>query len=87
MPRGAAHLETGKLGHDGHGFLLLMDGGGRWRLDITRSQRKLVGEQVIVRGTRADFDLLDVHKIWQAGEPEPRTMYEALICLLGNFKT
>jgi hypothetical protein len=63
MPRGARHIETGILRVGRWGYELEMEGGGAWRLDVTRSVRRLVGQRVTVEGTRAGFDLLDVRKM------------------------
>jgi hypothetical protein len=63
MPRGARHIETGILRVGRWGYELEMEGGGAWRLDVTCSVRRLVGQRVTVEGTRAGFDLLDVSKM------------------------
>lgn len=86
MPKGTVHLVEGTLGFDRYTHILRVDGGGRWQLDIGRSVRSLIGKRVMVRGTRAGFDLLDVTKIWLAGEPEPRTMREIVAHLIAEFR-
>ena len=63
MPRGTRHVETGILRVGRWGYELEMVGGGAWRLDVTRSVRRLVGQRVTVEGTRSGFDLLDVTKM------------------------
>lgn len=63
MPRGARHVETGILRVGRWGYELEMEGGGAWRLDVTRSVQRLIGQRVIVEGTRAGFDLLDVTRV------------------------
>lgn len=63
MPRGARHIETGTLRVGRWGYELEMEGGGVWRLDVTGSVRRLVGQRVTVEGTRAGFDLLDVTRM------------------------
>ncbi len=68
MPRGMRHIETGTLRTGCWGYSLHVDGGGIWELDVRRSPRKLLGTRVIVEGTRAGFNLLDVSRIVPAGE-------------------
>ena len=63
MPRGTRHVETGILRVGRWGYELEMEGGGAWRLDVTGSVRRLIGHRVIVEGTRAGFDLLDVTRL------------------------
>ena len=71
MPKGARHIETGILRPGCWGYSLHMDGGGIWELDVTSSPRKFLGRRVTVEGTRAGFNLLDVTRIWPAGEMPP----------------
>lgn len=69
MPRGARHVETGILRPSQYGlYALEMDGGGVWQLDVGWGwkARKLVGQRVTVKGTRAGFNVLDVHRICAA---------------------
>ena len=87
MPRGTVHVVEGTLGFDRYIHILKVDGGGQWQLDIGRSVRSLIGKRVMVRGTRAGFDLLDVSKIWLAGEPEPRTTRDAIAHLIAELRT
>ncbi|MGI4877624.1 MAG: DUF5818 domain-containing protein [Janthinobacterium lividum] len=65
MPRSTHHSLNGRLVATRHGFALDIDGGGRWRLDVSDPQAAtwLVSKQVVVTGTRAAFDLLDVDTI------------------------
>lgn len=86
MPRGTVHLVEGTLDFDCYIYILKVDGGGQWQLDIGRSVRSLIGKRVMVRGTRAGFDLLDVSKIWLAGEPEPRTAREIVAHLIAELR-
>jgi hypothetical protein len=71
MPRGARHIETGILRPGRWGYSLEMDGGGIWELDVTGSPRKLLEKRVTVEGTRAGFNLLNVRRVWPAGDPPP----------------
>lgn len=71
MPRGARHIEIGILRPGRWGYSLEMDGGGIWELDVTSSPRKLMGQRVTVEGTRAGFNLLNVRRVWLAGDPPP----------------
>jgi len=69
MPRGTVHNPTGIIVVVGHEYILDVDGGGRWRLDL-RDERKpelLRGCRVTVVGRRASFDLLEVDTIEPAG--------------------
>lgn len=65
MPRGTAHLVNGLLIVEGDGFALDVDGGGRWRLDVSdnRAATRMAGRRVTVSGRRSGFDLLDVETI------------------------
>jgi Protein of unknown function (DUF5818) len=71
MPRGTRHIETGILRPGRWGYSLEMDGGGIWEMDVTRSPRKMLGQRVTVEGTRAGFNLLNVRRVWPAGDPPP----------------
>ncbi len=69
MPRGTVHNPTGIIVVVGHDYVLDVDGGGRWRLEL-RDERKaalLRGFRVTVVGCRAGFDLLEVDTIEPAG--------------------
>lgn len=69
MPMGTRHVITGRL-LDDHGRLTLdVDDGGRWRLDAGRDAYRLVGRRVTIKGTRVDFDVLDVASVHEAGAP------------------
>lgn len=67
MPLGAQHVETGRLGKGEFFYTLRMDDGGTWELDLgwraARHARPLLGQRVVVQGTRAGFNLLDVRNI------------------------
>ncbi|WP_219773895.1 DUF5818 domain-containing protein [Polymorphobacter sp. PAMC 29334] len=65
MPCSTHHSLKGRLVATRHGFALDTDSGGRWRLDITdpHAAAWLVSKQVVVTGTRAGVDLLDVDMI------------------------
>ncbi len=66
MPRGTRHTLTGILLTGRRGFELHVDGGGVWALDVLswRRARRMLGCRVTVEGTRAGFELLDVHAMW-----------------------
>ncbi|MCW2349177.1 DUF5818 domain-containing protein [Sphingobium sp. B12D2B] len=66
MPRGTHHILTGILLTGRRGFELHVDGGGVWALDVLswRRSRRMLGRRITVEGTRAGFDLLDVHAMW-----------------------
>ena len=62
MPMGTRHRLTGLLVHDADGFALGVDGGGRWRLDVSdyALAASLLDRRVELTGTRCGFDLLEV---------------------------
>ncbi|MDX3911588.1 MAG: DUF5818 domain-containing protein [Sphingobium sp.] len=63
MPRFKHYELTGVLLVEGRQFVLSMPGGGTWRLEVTRSPAKLLGQRVTVMGTRDGFDLIAVTSI------------------------
>lgn len=68
MPRGSHHVLTGVL-RSGRGcFELHVEGGGYWFIDPPSwgKARGLVGKRVIVRGTKAGFNLLNAARIVDA---------------------
>ncbi|PHQ63640.1 MAG: hypothetical protein COC10_05110 [Sphingobium sp.] len=66
MPRGTQHELVGVLLAGDVYPILRVDDGGEWRLDVGRRYRHLLGSRVRVRGTRAEFDMLDVEQIGPA---------------------
>ena len=69
MPLGTRHVETGILRPSQFGlYALEMDGGGIWQLDVGWGWKaqKLIGQRVMVEGTRAGFNLLDVKRMRSA---------------------
>ena len=72
MSRGQQYIETGVVETGGYGFILRMPGGGEWWLDGRyRKLRGRLGLPTTIRGTRSGFNLIDVQKVWPAGEAEP----------------
>lgn len=65
MPRGSGHRLTGLLVPDVRGFALEVDGGGRWRLDVTdySAASGLLNRRVTLAGRRRGFDQLEVDVI------------------------
>jgi len=67
MPMGSRHDETGWLNDNGGQWVLRVEGGGQWQLDVglwtAWRSRNLIGKRVRVIGKRAGFDLLDVDRI------------------------
>lgn len=61
MPRGTELI--GLLLSDRRGLVLRVDDGGVWALDAPRKAERLLGRRVVVEGTRAGFDLIDVRSI------------------------
>lgn len=82
MPRGTRHEEAGILRLGRLGYELEVDGGGVWRLDLIRSCRRLIGERVIVEGTRSGFDLLDVTTIRGLADPARQSWLRSVIVRL-----
>jgi hypothetical protein len=71
MPIGSSINESGLLLCDGAALILRRDSGGRWRLDLDKVPHDLIGRRVSIRGTRGDFDVVDVVSICAEGEPLP----------------
>lgn len=61
--RGQQIDATGTLERGAHGPVLLMDGGGCWRLEVSWRARKWLGKRVRVVGRRVEFDLIEVDSI------------------------
>ncbi|URW75049.1 DUF5818 domain-containing protein [Sphingomonas donggukensis] len=66
MPIGTRHEVTGLLLGQRGGFVLDAEGGGTWRLEVSRKARHLLGQRVTVVGVRDAFDLLVVETITKA---------------------
>lgn len=65
MSKGSMYDLTGVLMRGDRGLVLVMAGGGAWRLDpplLCRTERML-GQRVRVIGTRSGFDLIDARTI------------------------
>lgn len=71
MPRGSHHVLTGVLRSGRDCLELHVDGGGYWFIDPPSwgKARGLIGKRVIVRGTRAGFNLMDATEIVDATDP------------------
>lgn len=78
MPLGEPLEIVGVLLRDGAEWVLRVDGGGRWRLDLLKQPRSLVGKPVRVRGVRGGFDLIDVDAVVAADQPFPLSWQERL---------
>ena len=65
MPRGTRHTLTGTLRRTRLGYVLEMDDGGVWRLDVGWGSRvgRCIGQRVAIEGVRSGFDLLDVYRL------------------------
>ena len=79
MPRGTQHTLIGTLRRRRLGYVLEMDGGGVWRLDIDHSAKHLLDRRIVIEGVRSGFDLIDVARAWRAGTPRPFSIVERLI--------
>lgn len=80
MGRGTRHTVTGVLRWSGREFVLAVDGGGVWRLDVPSvgRARRLLDQTVTVEGLRSEFDLLDVETLRAGGksaEPDARRRF------------
>lgn len=60
MARGTRHDLVGLLLNGELYPVLRVDDGGEWRLDVGGRYHHLLGRRVRVRGTRVEFDMLDV---------------------------
>lgn len=60
MPMGTRHRLTGLLLQSPRGYLLRMDDGGTWALDLNRSAKGMLGQRVTIEGVRSGFDRIDV---------------------------
>lgn len=74
MPRGTRHILTGTLRQTRLGYVLEINGGGVWRLDLSTiwRLRRYIGQHVVVEGIRSGFDLLDVHSLKMAASAKPK---------------
>ena len=65
MPIGTRHTLTGTLRRTETGYVLETHEGGSWRLYVSWHHRawRHIGRRVIIEGTRAGFELLDVRRI------------------------
>ena len=69
MPLGSRHRVSGLLKGASRGFVLEVDDGGVWALDLDHDPNALLGRRVTVEGVRSGFDRLDVEWI---GSADPR---------------
>lgn len=69
MPRGTRHTLTGTLRRTQLGYVLEIEGGGVWRLDLGTIWRikRYMDRKIIVEGIRSGFDLLDVNTLKAVG--------------------
>lgn len=72
MPVSQPIRETGFLVDSAQGPLLKVSGGGMWQIEPSRAVNQLIGEHVIVEGTRAGFNDLACERIWKEGANRPR---------------
>lgn len=63
MPLGSRHRVSGLLKRSSRGFVLEVEDGGVWALDLDRNPKAIVGRRVTVEGVRSGFDRLDVEWI------------------------
>lgn len=77
MPLGERVHETGRLLLESGSYVLQLDGGGRWRLDLPARAADMLGQRVWLAGIRAGYDLLDVQVIGRVGEEGARVRARA----------
>ncbi len=63
----SGRLERGPFGY------VVRNGTGRTQIGYPRGVRKLVGREVEVEGCRIAFDEITCDRMWQRGDPRPRT--------------
>lgn len=73
MPKGARCREAGMLRHNHFGYVLEVDSGGFWVLEIWSMRRvsHFLDQRVIVEGVRIGFNILDVDCIKRDGGDQP----------------
>ncbi len=82
MPKGQSYALTGTLWrselipHLRLYALHLPDGG--WLLDTPRRVDHLIGRRVHIEGTRWDFAIINVDRIWAVGDSRPLLWRERL---------
>lgn len=64
--RGQQIDATGTLERRAHGPVLVLDRGGRCRLEVSWGARKWIGKRVCVVGRSVEFDLIDVDSVTAA---------------------
>jgi hypothetical protein len=83
VPLGAIIREHGVLRREGLQLVLVVEGGGRWRLDMPRQGEALLGQLVALEGIRSGYDLLDVVEIGAYGNPvAPALRFDGALGLL-----
>jgi hypothetical protein len=60
MPMETRHRLTGMLLQSPRGYLLRMDDGGTWALDLDRPAKRMLGQRVTIEGARSGFDRINV---------------------------
>lgn len=80
MPKWTNHVECGTLRLNHFGYVLDMDGGGFWVLEMwgVRKPRHYLGQRVTVEGARVGFNILSVDRFWREGEQRPLTWIDRL---------
>ena len=63
MGRGTRYRIDGILMTARRGFVLRVDDGGEWALDVDGRALKFVGCRVEIEGVRSGYDLIDVDRI------------------------
>lgn len=69
MSLGSRHRVSGLLKRSPRGFVLEVDDGGVWALDLDGDPHTMLGRRLTVEGIRSGFDRLDVE--WM-GIADPR---------------
>lgn len=64
--------ETGLLVASAQGPQLKLTGGGNWQIEPSRAVNRLIGERVILEGTRSGFNDIACQRVWKEGTERPR---------------
>lgn len=83
VPKGQSYALTGTLWRSAlmpsyRLYVLDLPDGGGWLLDTPRNVDHLIGRRVHIEGTRWDFVIINVDRIWAEGEPRPLLWRERL---------
>ena len=72
MPMSQPVRETGLLVDSATGPQLKLSGGGTWQIEPSRAVNRLIGERVMLEGTRSGFNDIACLRVWKKGTQRPR---------------